>query len=88
MRRIDEDQWRAIALALHREVATHVPEWTSVNTDDPGVTLLEPFAFLTTDLMNREHAADGRSGARGGLRMPRLRCNCTWGRAPPLGFNA
>jgi hypothetical protein len=63
MGRINEDQWRAIALALHREVATHVPEWTSANTHDPGVTLLELFAFLTTDLMYREHASDGRSGA-------------------------
>ena len=63
MGRINEDQWRAIALALHREVATHVPEWTSANTHDPGVMLLELFAFLTTDLMYHEDAADGRSGA-------------------------
>lgn len=32
--------------ALSR-IPVHTPEWTNFNESDPGVTLLELFAFLT-----------------------------------------
>jgi hypothetical protein len=79
MRKLNEDQWRAVALALHREVATHAPEWTNVNTSDPGVMLLELFAFLTTDLMYRERTDDRRSAAAQRLAVAATALQLRWG---------
>ena len=34
-------------------IPVHNPEWTNFNPSDPGVTLLEVFAFLTENLLYR-----------------------------------
>lgn len=41
-----------VAQALAR-VPVHTPEWTSFGKSDPGVTLIEVFAFLTESLLYR-----------------------------------
>ena len=33
----------------------HTPEWTNLNENDPGITLLELFAFLTDNLLYRSN---------------------------------
>ena len=34
-------------------IPVHTPEWTNFNESDPGVTLIELFAFLTENLLYR-----------------------------------
>ena len=43
----------SIAADFRRTMATHAPEWTNYNESDPGVTLIEIFAFLSENLLYR-----------------------------------
>jgi hypothetical protein len=43
---IGEDELRAIARMLQERLAPFSPQWTDANHHDPGVALLELFAFL------------------------------------------
>jgi len=52
------DQLRDEALA---RIAVHTPEWTNFNASDPGVTLLELFAFLTESLEYRANQIPERN---------------------------
>jgi len=47
---LDDRQLRDLLEELARRLPAHSPEWTDRNASDPGVTLLELFAFLTEDL--------------------------------------
>ena len=40
-------------IARFQQLAQHVPDWTQHNDSDPGVTLLELFAFLTESILDR-----------------------------------
>ena len=40
-------------IAMLQRFAVHAPDWTNNNQDDPGVTLLELFAFLTESILYR-----------------------------------
>ena len=44
------------ALAL---IPAHAPEWTDHNPSDPGITLVELFAYLTEMLIYRVQPCDG-----------------------------
>jgi len=57
------DRWQAFAQALRLEVSRHFPEWTDSNEHDPGLTLLELFAWLTENLAYRTPAIGTRAGA-------------------------
>ena len=57
---MDEKTWRALAKAMRREVGRHFPEWTGGTSHDPGVTLVELFAFLTENLLVRPTGARPR----------------------------
>jgi len=50
---LSETQWTALADDLQIAIARVAPEWTDANTHDPGITLLEVFAFLLDDLLYR-----------------------------------
>lgn len=65
MRRLSKTQWQSLASALARDAA-RVADWTTHNTHDPGITVLELFAYLLTDLQYRKHSLDanGRMLAR------------------------
>jgi hypothetical protein len=65
---IDEQQWPRLAATLRREVAVYAPEWTDTNESDPGIALLQLFAFLTEDLNYRSE----RLGDRGVAAAQRL----------------
>jgi hypothetical protein len=49
-----------LAEALAR-IPSHNPEWTNFNKSDPGVTLLEVFAFLTESLLYRANLIPERN---------------------------
>ena len=55
-RRFDALRGEALELA-----AAHVPEWTNFNRSDPGVTLVEVFAFLTENLLYRANQIPERN---------------------------
>jgi hypothetical protein len=57
------DRWQALAQAMRLEVHRHFPEWTDSNEHDPGLTLLELFAWLTENLAYRTPAMATREGA-------------------------
>ena len=42
-------------------IPVHTPEWTNYNESDPGVTLLELFAFLTESLLYRSNQIPERN---------------------------
>jgi hypothetical protein len=65
---IHEQQWPRLATALRREVAVYAPSWTDINESDPGIALLQLFAFLTEDLNYRSE----RLGDRGVAAAQRL----------------
>lgn len=52
------EQLRDEALA---RIPVHTPEWTNFNASDPGVTLLELFAFLTESLLYRANQIPERN---------------------------
>ena len=60
MRRLNEEQLQQIATALVTQVGAIVPEWTQFNESDPGITLLELFAFLTENLLYRQNQIPSR----------------------------
>jgi hypothetical protein len=69
---IDEDRLRSLIAALQQTVHSHLPEWTNLNESDPGVTLLQLFAWLASALVYRaEQLPDsGRMWAfRGAARL-------------------
>src|SRR6478735_9155582 len=42
-------------------IPVHTPEWTNFNKSDPGVTLIELFAFLTESLLYRANQIPERN---------------------------
>src|ERR1043166_9668639 len=42
-------------------IPVHTPEWTNFNKGDPGVTLVELFAFLTENLLYRANQIPERN---------------------------
>jgi hypothetical protein len=55
-RRYDELVGEALA-----RIPVHTPEWTNFNRSDPGVTLIEVFAFLTESLLYRANQIPERN---------------------------
>ncbi|HEY0022139.1 MAG TPA: baseplate J/gp47 family protein [Longimicrobium sp.] len=56
----DRDYSRILAEALAR-IPVHTPEWTNFNDADPGVTLLQLFAFMTDSLLYRANLIPERN---------------------------
>ncbi|MFL6617858.1 MAG: hypothetical protein ACJ8MH_04620 [Povalibacter sp.] len=54
----DEARWLSLATAMRREVSTHFPNWTDSNDHDPGITLLNLFAWLTDQLLREQTRSD------------------------------
>jgi len=66
MRTLNEQQWQSLASAMAREMTRLVPDWTTHNTHDPGITVLELLAYALTELQYRSNTLDanGRALAR------------------------
>lgn len=53
---LDDRDWDRIRAELLRRIPVHAPDWTDHDPSDPGIALLELFAWLASDLgyrMNR-----------------------------------
>jgi hypothetical protein len=62
---IDSATLESLAADFRKAVQTRVPEWTGQNESDPGVSLVEVFAFLAEGLLFRANQIPerGRSAA-------------------------
>jgi len=50
---IDDRSYRDILNEAIARIPVHNPEWTNYNDSDPGITLLQLFAFMTENLLYR-----------------------------------
>jgi hypothetical protein len=50
---LDPRAFESLAADFRRAVTVHAPEWTGRNESDPGVTLVQVFAFLAENLLYR-----------------------------------
>ena len=50
---LDDRRFQDLVDDAKRLVQQHCPEWTNHNVSDPGVTLIETFAFMTDQLLYR-----------------------------------
>ena len=51
--RLDDRTFQQLVDEAKRHVQQHCPEWTDHNVSDPGVTLIETFAWMTDMLLYR-----------------------------------
>jgi predicted phage baseplate assembly protein len=58
---IDDRRYRGPVTEALARVPIHNPEWTNFNKSDPGVTLIELFAFLTENLLYRANQIPERN---------------------------
>jgi hypothetical protein len=65
---LEESDYREFARILRERVAMRAPDWTDANDSDPGITLLELFAFVAEGLAVR----GGAIPERGRLSAARL----------------
>ena len=52
---LDDRSFAQLVREARARVSVHTPEWTNLNESDPGVTILELFAFLTENLLYRSN---------------------------------
>src|SRR5436309_12281564 len=50
---LDNRTYQQLLDSALARIPVHNPEWTNFNKSDPGVTLIELFAFLTENLLYR-----------------------------------
>ena len=53
MPNLDDRRFQDLVDDAKRMVQQRCPEWTDHNVSDPGVTLIETFAFMTDELLYR-----------------------------------
>src|SRR3954451_18735657 len=58
---IDDRRYQDLLNEALARIPVHNPEWTNFNKSDPGVTLLELFAFLTESLLYRSNQIPERN---------------------------
>jgi hypothetical protein len=71
---VTDDDWDALVRDLAARVAVYAPDWTQRSDSDPGITIVELFAFLGESLLDRaERVPELRSRLRVELaRLERL----------------
>jgi len=52
---LDDRSFEQLVKEARTRVGVHTPEWTNLNESDPGITLVELFAFLTENLLYRSN---------------------------------
>jgi len=60
MHRFEDAAYREFAELLGKRVAAHAPGWVDNDESDPGIVLIELFAFLTESLLYRANAIPER----------------------------
>src|ERR1051325_7132709 len=58
---IDDRRYQDLRDEALARIPVHNPEWTNFNRSDPGVTLIEVFAFLTESLLYRSNQIPERN---------------------------
>ena len=58
---IDTRTWRELMDEALRRNAVHTPEWTNLSDADPGVTLLQLFAFMSESIIYRTNNVPERN---------------------------
>ena len=58
---LDDRKYQDLLDEALARIPVHTPEWTNFNKSDPGVTLIEVFAFLTENLLYRTNQAPERN---------------------------
>ena len=58
---LDDRQYQQLLEEALARIPVHNPEWTNFNRSDPGVTLIEVFAFLTENLLYRANQIPERN---------------------------
>src|SRR5881275_2728460 len=58
---IDGRRYQDLVDETLARVPVHNPEWTNFNESDPGVTLIELFAYLTENLLYRANYVPERN---------------------------
>ena len=61
MPQIDDRRYDDFVGEAISRISVHTPEWTNFNRSDPGVTLIEVFAFLTESLLYRANQIPERN---------------------------
>lgn len=84
MSSLTDRQLARVSTVLLDEVRAFAPDWTDRNESDPGVTLLELFAFLTEGLLFRQDTLPPR-GADMATRLARAARALTGAGALPAG---
>lgn len=69
--KFDARSYRELVAETMARVPSHTPEWTNLNDSDPGVTLLQLFAFLGESIIYRANLIPERN-RRKFLRLLRL----------------
>lgn len=59
--KIDDRRYQELLDEALNRIPVHNPEWTNFNRSDPGVTLIEIFAFMTESLLYRANLIPERS---------------------------
>src|SRR5881396_3462557 len=58
---IDDRRYQDLLNDAIARIPVHNPEWTNFNRSDPGITLIELFAFLTENLLYRANLIPERN---------------------------
>jgi len=58
---LDNRRYRQLVDESLARIPMHTPEWTNFNASDPGVTLIQVFAFLTESLLYRANQIPDRN---------------------------
>jgi len=58
---IDDRQYQDLLEEAIARIPVHTPEWTNFNQSDPGITIIEVFAFLTESLLYRANLIPERN---------------------------
>lgn len=58
---IDDRDYTQILDEARRRIPVHNPEWTNFNDSDPGITVLQLFAFMTENLLYRSNLIPQRN---------------------------
>ena len=52
---LDDRSFGQLVSEAQARIPVHTPEWTNLNLSDPGITLIDLFAFLTENLLYRSN---------------------------------
>src|SRR5947209_12910439 len=58
---IDDRRYQDLLNEALARIPVHNPEWTNFNESDPGVTLIQLFAFMTENLLYRSNQIPERN---------------------------